>query len=163
MKMNKDISTNKLVGASIIIGIIIMVVWVIFSGIHKAKEQLSQPAEKEVIKEEESAVEPGYAIPKNIFPTDDEAKKNLKSQLERQEILDKTLTEKKQTMADVRKYVESSLNEQPALTAEEAHATNGSQPVTKQVTTTFADEQKKLTLQKGRIVALKNKELFVHH
>ncbi|MCX5679273.1 MAG: hypothetical protein NTZ95_01165 [Candidatus Omnitrophica bacterium] len=161
--MNKNISTDKLVGAGIIIGVIIMVVWVIFSGIHKAKEQLSQPVEKEVIKEEETVVEPGYTISRNIFPTDDEAKENIKKQLERQETLDKTLTEKKQTMADVRKDVEVSLNEQPTSTAEEAHATNGSQPATKQVTTTFADEQKKLTLQKGRVAALKNKELFVHH
>ena len=162
MIMNKNISTGKLLGAGIIIGIIIMVVYTIFCEIHKTEKRSIPPAGKEVIKEE-AAVEPGYTLPRNIFPTDDEAKENLRNQLERQQTIDKALSEKKQIMVEVRKDVEASLSEQSVSTAEEVHATNGSQPATRQITTTFSDEQKKLILQKDRTAKLKNKELFIHH
>lgn len=171
--MNKNISTNKLLVACIIIAI-----GIIFFRIYKVEKKSNQPAKQEAIEEEPAAEfnyaiprsgkeglasKPGYTVPRNIFPTDDEAKANLKNQLERQQTIDKSLAEKMQIMADVRKDVELSLNEQPASTAAETNASGGSQSAAKQVTTTFADEQKKLALQKEKIAALKNKELFIHH
>ena len=168
--MNKNISKDKLLGAGIIIGVIIIVSCIIFFDLRKPEKQPVPAGQKEAVTEEEPAAKVDHTMLRSIFPTNDEAKNNLKSQLERQQVFDKAVAEKKQIMAEVRKDVEASLSEQAALTAEEsaaiaeaAHAANGPQPAAKQVTTTFADEQKKLMLQKDRIAALKNKELFIHH
>ena len=169
MIVNKNISTDKLLSAGIIIGVIIIIVWTIFSGTHKAEKQPSPPVAKEAIKEKEAPVEPGYAIPKNIFPTDIEASQNLKNQLERQQALDKALTERKQIAVDTRANIEASANEQAVQTAEEAQSsgvatqTSTGQSATKGTPISAKQEAANLMLQRIRIDQFKHKELFLHH
>ena len=168
--MNKNISADKLLSACIIIGIIIMIAYFIFSEIRKTEKQPSAPAGKEVIKERESYTKPGYAIPTNIFPTDEETKKNIKSQQEKQQVLDKSLAERKKVAIEVRKNVEAYLNKQPASTTQTIQSTGEPPPAAGQVAAkkaaTSSSSGKRaadLALQKIRFEQLKRKELLIHH
>lgn len=167
--MNKNISTDKLLSTGIIIGVIIIIVWTIFSGTHRAEKQPSPLVTKEVIKEKEAPVGPGYAIPKSIFPTDVEASQNLKNQLERQQAFDKALADRKQTAIDTRANIEASANEQPVSTTEEAQSsdvatqTSTGQSATKGTLISAKQEAANLMLQRIRIDQFKHKELFLHH
>ena len=153
--MNKNISADKLLGAGIIIGVIIMFVWMISSGIRKAEKELKEPAKKEAIKERGAAAGPGYVIPHNIFPTDDEGKKNIKSQQEREQALNKSLTERRQIAAEIRKNVDASLSEQLAPATGQLSA--------KATTTSPSKQVSNPVLKKSRIEKFKNRELFIHH
>ena len=169
MIVNKNTSTDKLLSAGMIIGVIIIIVWTIFSDVHKVEKHPSSPVTKEVIKEKEAPAEPGYAIPKNIFPTDVEAIENLKNQLKRQQALDKALAERKQIAIDVRASVAASLGEQPASTTGEDQASGVSsqaatgQSSAKKTPISASQAAANLKLERIRIDQFKHKELFLHH
>ena len=169
MIVNKNISKDKLLSAGMIIGIIIIIVWTIFSNMHKVEKHPSSLVTKEVIKGKEAPTEPGYAIPKNIFPTDVEASENLKSQLKRQQAIDKALAERKQIAIDVRTSVEASSGGQLASTTGEDQASGVSsqaatgQSSAKKTPISASQEVANLKLQRIRIDQFKHKELFLHH
>ena len=166
--MNKKISTDKLLSAGIAIGIMVIIAFMIFSKTHKAGKQPSLPEKKEAIEGKEAAAKPGYAIPKNIFPTDEEAKENMKIQLEKRQALDKALAERKQIATEIRKNVEESFNQQPVSTAGNAQLTDKSQPAAgkssaKGSAASSNKQASDLMLKKMRLEQFKNKELVIHH
>lgn len=179
IRVHKKILTNMLLVAGAIITVMIVLVSILLLEALKVQEPSTSPAKKELINVEKVVVEPGQAIPQSIFPTFDEAKENLKNQLERQQILDKALTERKEVMAEVRRDVEASFNEKPELTNKqpastsgqsastatqnEAQAANGPEASAGEAVTTFLEKQNELNSQKGTTARSGNKDLYIRH
>ena len=167
--MNKNISADRLLSAGIVMILMIIAIWNIFSGMNKTENRINPPTAREATKEKKDVTEAGYVIPKNIFPTDIEAGENLKSQIERQKAINKAFAEREQIALEVRANVEASSNGQPVLTAEEVQPSGtASQPATGQSSVkgtpiSAKQEMANMMLQKIRIDKFKHKELFIHH
>lgn len=179
IRVQKKILTNMLLVAGAIITLMVVLASILLLEALKVQEPSTSLANKKSIKVEKVVVEPGQAIPKSIFPTFDEAKENLKRQLERQQVLDKALTERKEVMAEVRRDVEASFNEKPALTDQPPASTSGQSASTAtqnetqaanepessagEVVTTFLEKQDELNSRKGTTARSGNKDLHIRH
>ncbi len=170
--MNRNIVMPLVLGA--IMGVAIAYI-AIFSATNPPEEPIKKVTIKReiIVEEQEIPFEPGRMLPRNIFPTDAEAKKNITRQLEKQEAIERTIAEKTQIAAEVRNNVEASIDHQPAFTSIQPVA--GGHPVAGQLNAAGSSASSSSTsnlpaaqgvdmnLQKIRIQKFKMGEYRIHH